>query len=151
MSNFVIVDNDKINIIAPPPIKLTKGVLPLEECTTEIPATGHATIDNFNVCVQGDEKNVELIVDYILTGFPTPGTLKLGPDESESGIDLTNGHIASYAYDNKKLILANATMFDIRLKVIKAAETSQKVKDPTSIYTVKGNFIAQKNNWVTVS
>ena len=127
----IIIDGDQVKFNPSFPPAAFIGLAPVA-----IEGSGTATVSGNPVCLEGDEKKVELDVKYTAGPYVTPGegTLKI--------IALAGDQLAQKTCNGEKLIL-KGSLFDAEFTVKSPAKQptpNGPVPDATPKYMGKGTF-----------
>jgi|GEM_PF-2816970 len=143
MSKYIVVDNDEVTFITIFPPAVALGTL-----KTKINGNGHAKIKTKSICIEGDEKTVELKdIKYTSGLFTVPGTADLTIEK------LNGDQLADHVFNENKVIIIGS-FFTATLTVSQPAQAppvagSPPMKDPMPTYSGKGQF-SSINNFVEV-
>ena len=108
----------------------------------KIEASGKTTINGKKVCVEGDEKKIEITnCSYIMPPFTIPGsgTLKIN--------NLTSGQLTQKTKSGNKSLLLEGKLFIALFEVQSPAElpTPPNTPDPVPLYIGQGKLISGNN------
>lgn len=130
--DLIIMDGDKVEFSSVGPITLLP---PLPR--TVIQASGKTTINGKKVCVEGDEKKVEISCSYTMPPFiiPGSGTLKiknLGPNQ-----------LTQKAKSGNKGLILKGKLFTAIFEIESPAKQPPPANtpDPMPLYIGQGKFI----------
>ena len=140
MSDFIIIDTDIVNFMPsfpPATVVVAPGTMK---------GSGKANFSGKPICVEGDEKDVEVPgCMYISGGFVIPGvgTLKIQALNADQLATKTNS-------DGKKVILKGSmftAVFEVQTPAQQPAPPSAPIPDPTPQYTGQGQFVTTNLQW----
>ena len=107
-----------------------------------IKATGNTTLKGKKVCIEGDEKSVEVAgCTYLAPPFVIPGTGTLTIKK------LLPTQVAQKATSNNKALILKGQMFVAEFKVDAKAKMPPpaNTEDPMPMYTGQGQFMPANN------
>lgn len=139
MSDFILIDGDRINFIP------TFGMAIVMVQPGILTGTGKGTVVGKPVCIEGDEKNVSIAgCSYIAGPYSIPGigTLKIDALAGDQKALKTNC--------NGKAVLLKGTMFTAKFEVQSPAQqpSSPPVPDATPSYSGQGMFQTTNTKWM---
>ncbi|WP_130734448.1 hypothetical protein [Flavobacterium sp. J27] len=104
---------------------------------TVIKATGETTINGKKVCVEGDEKKVEISCSYTVSPYIMPGSGKLKIQS------LSPEQLTKKAKSGAKSLILKGKLFTAIFEVETPAKQPPPTNapDPLPLYMVKGEFI----------
>lgn len=140
MPDFILVDKDKANFIP----AFGKAMVVVKP--GELKASGKTKLKDKKVCIDGDEKDVEVPgCMYVAPPYVIPGTGTLKIDS------ITGKHKAKETKSGGKLVLLKGAMFKAKFEVQNPAKQPQPsappVPDSTSSYSGKGSFITTNTHF----
>lgn len=131
MPDLIIIDQDQVNFLP------SFGAAIIVPIPGTITASGDASFGSKKLCIDGDEKSVEVQnVPYIAPPFVGGmGTLKI--------VSLASDQLAKHTKSTGKNVILKGSQFDAKLEVsVKGTDPSSGSKDPMSEYSGgKGMFI----------
>ncbi len=131
MSDFIIIDGDQVTF------QPSFGAATIIPVPGNISGSGKATLDKKAVCIEGDEKKVEVKnVSYINASFVGGmGTLKI--------VGLASDQLADHTKSEGEKVILKGSTFDAKLEVTtKAIDPSSGMQDPLKEHSGgKGEFI----------
>lgn len=135
MSDFIIIDGDKANFLP------NFGVAIVVVRPGTMLGSGPATIGSKKICVDGDEKKVQVPgCSYMTPQFSIPGVGILTIDA------LAGNQKAQKTNTGGKAVLLKGAMFTAKFQVLAPAQQpppgpSSPIPDPTPQYSGQGMFI----------
>ena len=131
MSDFIMIDGDKANFMP----AFGAAIVVVKPGTLK--GSGPATLNGKKICVDGDEKSVEVSgCTYMAGSFSVPGsgTLKIA--------SLAGNQKASTTRTGGKVVLLKGGQFTAKFEVTKPAQmsTPAATPDPTPQYSGQGTF-----------
>ncbi|NHN24074.1 hypothetical protein FIA58_000155 [Flavobacterium jejuense] len=131
--NQIIRNGDSVVFSSSGPIMLLPP-LPV----TAIKATGETTINGKKVCIEGDEKKVEISCSYTVPPFMIPGSGKLKIQS------LSPEQLTKKTKSGTKSLILKGKLFIAIFEVESPAKQPPPTNapDPLPFYIVKGEFIA---------
>ncbi|UII31368.1 hypothetical protein LVD17_24040 [Fulvivirga ulvae] len=135
--DIVIMDGDVVEFL---PIKGVQFLNP--KLQKNIKASGKTTINGKRVCVERDEKSVEIPCDYTTSIFSQPGKGTLTIKE------LKPGQLTQKTKSGRKKIILKGKTFVSQFKVTSPAKMAPPVNtaDPIQVYPGTGQFITNNKN-----
>ena len=132
----IIINGDSVVFSSTGPIILMPP-LPI----TAIKANGETTINGKKVCIDGDEKKVEMSCSYTVPSFTIPGsgTLKIQ--------SLSPEQLTKKTKSGTKSLILKGKIFTAIFEVESPAKQPPPKNTPDSVpsYEVNGEFIANNN------
>ncbi len=134
MTDFILIEGDKANFIP------TFGAAVVTVQPGDLIASGPATLNGKKVCVDGDEKDVEVSnCPYFAGQYSIPGTGTLSIET------LGNDQIADKTSTGNKAVLLKGSLFTATFKVDSQAKQpppgpGSPIPDPTPQYSGQGQF-----------
>lgn len=130
MSDFIIIDGDQVTF------QPSFGAATITPIPGNISGSGKATVNEKAVCIEGDEKTVEVTnVPYIHAAFVGGmGTLKI--------VGLASDQLADHTKSGEEKMILKGSTFDAKLEVTVKAIDPSGAQDPMSEHSGgKGEFI----------
>lgn len=142
MSDFILMEGDKANFLpafGPATVVVQPGTLQ---------GSGEASLNGKKICIDGDEKNVEVPGCTYMTpvySIPGVGTLKIAALGADQKAKKTNS--------NGKPVLLRGSSFTAKFEVQGPAQQpppglGPPVPDATPQYSGSGTFITTNTKWL---
>ncbi len=135
--DFIILDNDEIQLTFPPPTQI-----PALEAPVPLTARGFSTVNGAAVCVEGDElpPSLQSELPYTSGNFTTPGMGTLS-------LTLGATNKTQVAKDKNKAILLKGQTFTATFTVKSPAiqPGPSATPDPVSQKTVTAEFVTKNS------
>lgn len=139
MSDFILVDGDTVVFLP------AFGAAIVAVQPGKLKASGTAKLSGKKICLDGDEKQVEVMgCSYVSGGFVIPGTgtLKIAALAPNQTTKKTK---------NGKPVMLKGAMFTAKFEVQSPAQQpappGPPVPDPAPMYSGQGNFVTTNMKW----
>ncbi|WP_299259825.1 hypothetical protein [uncultured Aquimarina sp.] len=127
--DMIIMDGDTVEFSAMAPTTLIPPIL-----KTVIKASGKTTINGKKVCVEGDEKKVEISCPYVMSpfmgGVGTVTIKQLGSDQ-----------LTKKTKSGNKRVILKGSILQAELTVDVKGKDTNGLEDPIATYQVQGKLI----------